>query len=130
MNLCSVSNFDAYFVTRPSKAPKPFVFAIKSTDNLSFFENTADYMHTFACETRDGLALIEKILLARVSGYFTLLHISNGSHSHVSFLSLTFSTRNATSSQTPPSRLQSPVAEVHHCHVLGPAKVNDLLSLS
>ncbi|KAK7690276.1 hypothetical protein QCA50_006931 [Cerrena zonata] len=65
VNLCSVSNFDAYFVTRPTKAPKPFVFAIKSTDNLSFFENTADYMHTFACETKDGRALIEKILLAR-----------------------------------------------------------------
>ncbi|CAL1712463.1 unnamed protein product [Somion occarium] len=63
--LCSLANFDAYFVTRPGKAPKSFVFAVKSTDNLSFFENTADYMHTFACEKKDGQALIEKILLAR-----------------------------------------------------------------
>jgi hypothetical protein len=64
--LCSLSNFDAYTVTRLHKAPKPFVFAIKSTDNLSFFENTADYMHIFACNPKDGEKWIEKILLARV----------------------------------------------------------------
>ncbi|KAJ7367192.1 hypothetical protein DFH08DRAFT_678460 [Mycena albidolilacea] len=63
--LCSLSNFDAYTVTRLHKAPKPFVFAIKSTDNLSFFENTADYMHIFACNPKDGEKWIEKILLAR-----------------------------------------------------------------
>jgi len=63
--LCSLSNFDAYAVTRVSKAPKPFVFTIKSTDNLSFFENTADYMHTFACGEKDGQNWLEKILVAR-----------------------------------------------------------------
>ncbi|KAJ7021632.1 hypothetical protein C8F04DRAFT_1140389 [Mycena alexandri] len=63
--LCSLSNFDAYNVTRLHKAPKPFCFAVKSTDNLSFFENTADYLHMFACNQRDGEKWVEKILLAR-----------------------------------------------------------------
>ncbi|KAF7348411.1 PH domain-containing protein [Mycena sanguinolenta] len=63
--LCSLSNFDAYTVTRLHKAPKPFVFGVKSTDNLSFFENTADYMHIFACDAKDGEKWIERILLAR-----------------------------------------------------------------
>ncbi|KAJ7486114.1 hypothetical protein B0H11DRAFT_2412101 [Mycena galericulata] len=63
--LCSLSNFDAYNVTRLHKAPKPFVFAVKSTDNLSFFENTADYLHIFACNPRDGDKWVEKILHAR-----------------------------------------------------------------
>ncbi|PFH51255.1 hypothetical protein AMATHDRAFT_85274 [Amanita thiersii Skay4041] len=63
--LCSLSNFDAYFVTRACKAPKPFVFGVKSTDNLSFFENTADYMHMFSCVQKDGPAWMEKILIAR-----------------------------------------------------------------
>ncbi|KAJ7079811.1 hypothetical protein B0H15DRAFT_787780 [Mycena belliarum] len=63
--LCSLSNFDAYTVTRLHKAPKPYVFAVKSTDNLSFFENTADYLHVFACNQQDGEKWVEKILLAR-----------------------------------------------------------------
>ncbi|KAJ7625333.1 hypothetical protein DFH06DRAFT_1008004 [Mycena polygramma] len=63
--LCSLSNFDAYHVTRLHKAPKPFCFAVKSTDNLSFFENTADYLHMFACNPKDGEKWMEKILLAR-----------------------------------------------------------------
>ncbi|CAK5284056.1 unnamed protein product [Mycena citricolor] len=63
--LCSLSNFDAYNVTRLQKAPKPFVFAVKSTDNLSLFENTADYLHVFSCNPSDGEKWVEKILLAR-----------------------------------------------------------------
>ncbi|KAK7048573.1 PH domain-containing protein [Favolaschia claudopus] len=63
--LCSLSNFDAYTVTRLHKAPKPFVFAVKSTDNLSFFENTADYLHIFACNQSEGEKWMERILLAR-----------------------------------------------------------------
>ncbi|KAJ7195504.1 hypothetical protein GGX14DRAFT_474953 [Mycena pura] len=63
--LCSLSNFDAYNVTRLHKAPKSFVFAVKSTDNLSFFENTADYLHIFSCNPKDGEKWVEKILLAR-----------------------------------------------------------------
>ena len=64
--LCSLSNFDVYYVTRSHRAPKPFAFTVKSTDKLSLFENTADYMHTFACSEKNGEAWVEKILLARV----------------------------------------------------------------
>jgi hypothetical protein len=44
--LCSLSNFDAYAITRRHKAPKPFAFAVKSSDNISLFENKADYLHS------------------------------------------------------------------------------------
>ncbi|KAJ7066732.1 hypothetical protein C8F01DRAFT_981202 [Mycena amicta] len=64
--LCSVSSFDAYYLTRPHKAPKPFTFAVKSTDNLSLFENTADYVHIFSCDTNEGQKWAEMVLLARV----------------------------------------------------------------
>ncbi|KAI6039345.1 hypothetical protein EDC04DRAFT_2686353 [Pisolithus marmoratus] len=63
--LCSMSNFDAYHVTRRHKSPKPFVFAIKSTDHLSLFENAADYLHVFSCNQRDGEKWMEAILVAR-----------------------------------------------------------------
>ncbi|KAG5352934.1 hypothetical protein C0989_011976 [Termitomyces sp. Mn162] len=63
--LCSLSNFDAYFITRLHKAPRPFSFAVKSTDKLSFFENTADYLHIFSCGEKEGAAWVEHILLAR-----------------------------------------------------------------
>jgi hypothetical protein len=63
--LCSLLNFDAYQITRAHRSPKPFTFAIKSTDNLSFFENKADYLHTFACSEKDGNVWMEKILVAR-----------------------------------------------------------------
>ncbi len=67
VNLCSLNNFDAYVVTRVSKAPKGFVFAVKSTDNISYFESTADYIHMFTCSEKEGENWLEKILLARVS---------------------------------------------------------------
>lgn len=63
--LCHLSNFDVYSVTRLYRAPKPFVFAIKSTDNLSFFEDTSDYLHVFACQPHDGEKWVERIMLAR-----------------------------------------------------------------
>ncbi|KAF8516843.1 hypothetical protein BU17DRAFT_21375, partial [Hysterangium stoloniferum] len=63
--LCSLSNFDCYYVSRLHKAPKPFVFAVKSTDNLTLFENPADYLHIFACDQNDGSCWMERILLAR-----------------------------------------------------------------
>lgn len=63
--LCSLSNFDVYQVTRLHKAPKSFVFAVKSTDNLTFFENAADYVHVFSCVDSEGQKWLEKILLAR-----------------------------------------------------------------
>lgn len=65
--ICSLSNFDAYYITRLQKTPRPFAFAVKSTDNLSFFENTADYLHMFSCSEKEGKAWMENILLARVS---------------------------------------------------------------
>jgi hypothetical protein len=65
--ICSLSNFDAYYITRLQKTPRPFTFAVKSTDNLSFFENTADYLHMFSCSEKEGNAWMENILLARVS---------------------------------------------------------------
>lgn len=64
--LCSLNNFDGYYVTRPHKAPKPYVFAVKSTDSLTFFENTSDYVHLFSCTEGEGKNWLEKILLARV----------------------------------------------------------------
>ena len=67
IQLCSLSNFDAYIVTRVSKAPKTYVFAVKSTDNISFFESTSDYVHVFSCDQKEGENWLEKILLARVS---------------------------------------------------------------
>jgi len=63
--LCSLSNFDCYFVSPSHKAPKPFIFAIKSTDNLTLFENPADYVHIFACDSDNGSQWVERILLAR-----------------------------------------------------------------
>ncbi|TFK33010.1 hypothetical protein BDQ12DRAFT_691702 [Crucibulum laeve] len=63
--LCSLSNFDAYHMTRLHKSPKPFTFAVKSTDNLSFFENAADYVHVFSCKEEEGKNWMEKILVAR-----------------------------------------------------------------
>ena len=65
--LCSLANFDVYAVTRTHKPPKPYVFAAKSTDSLSFFENAGDYVHVFCCSEKDGKKWLENILLARVS---------------------------------------------------------------
>jgi len=65
--LCSLANFDAYVVTRIHKSPKPYVFAVKSTDNFSYFENSADYVHVFCCSEKDGKKWLETVLLARVS---------------------------------------------------------------
>lgn len=63
--LCSLSSFDAYTLTRAYRSTKHFTFAVKSTDNLSYFEDTADYLHMFSCSEKDGRAWIERILVAR-----------------------------------------------------------------
>ena len=66
--ICSLSNFDAYHITRSHRAPKPFAFPVKSTDTLfSYFENAADYLHTFSYSEKDGRVWMEEILIARVS---------------------------------------------------------------
>ena len=68
--LCSLNNFDAFYMIRPYKgaSTKGYCWAVKSTDSLTFFENTADYLHVFQSNSEaEGKAWIEKILLARVS---------------------------------------------------------------
>ena len=65
--LCSLSAFDAYIVTRLQKTPKPYCFAVKSTDPITLFENKADYVHVFSCYDDVGSAWFESILQARVS---------------------------------------------------------------
>ncbi|KAF7308630.1 hypothetical protein HMN09_00712300 [Mycena chlorophos] len=72
--LCPLATFDAYKLIRPLKAPKPFVFAAKSTDNFSYFEDTADYVHIFSCGPAEGEQWLEKLLLARS---FVLYHEPN-----------------------------------------------------
>ncbi|KAG1792961.1 uncharacterized protein HD556DRAFT_1377027 [Suillus plorans] len=73
--LCSLSNFDAYYITRKRKSPKPFVFAIKSTDNISLFENVSDYVHILSCNQKDGERWMEAILVARSYVLFQERHV-------------------------------------------------------
>ena len=75
--LCSLNNFDAYYVTRVHKAPKPYTFSVKSTDSLTYFENTSDYVHVFSCGESEGKNWLEKILLARVSRFVYIFMSSN-----------------------------------------------------
>lgn len=95
MFLCSLNNFDGYYVTRPHKAPKSYVFAVKSTDSLTFFENTADYVHVFASGEGEGKNWLEKILLARVSRTVSAQIIWDPDHAPYSHTSCT---KNAMSS--------------------------------
>ncbi|OAX42149.1 hypothetical protein K503DRAFT_683998 [Rhizopogon vinicolor AM-OR11-026] len=73
--LCSLSNFDAYYITRKHKSPKPFVFAIKSTDNISLFEDMSDYLHILSCNQKDGERWMEAILVARSYVLFQERHV-------------------------------------------------------
>lgn len=73
--LCSLSNFDAYYITRKHKSPKPFVFAVKSTDNISLFENVSDYVHILSCNQKDGEKWMEAILVARSYVLFQERHV-------------------------------------------------------
>lgn len=66
VQLCSLSNFDGYYVARLHRAPKNFVFAVRSTDNLAMWETPADSVHVFSCDAAEGERWIEKIMLARV----------------------------------------------------------------
>lgn len=54
-------------MTRRHKSPKSSVFAIKSTEHPSLFENAADYLHVFSCNPKDGEQWMQAILVARVS---------------------------------------------------------------
>jgi hypothetical protein len=64
--LCSLASFDAYIVASRHRTPKPFKFAVKSTDKQALFENQEDYLHIFSCDIKSGHAWMEKVLLARV----------------------------------------------------------------
>jgi len=63
--LCSLSNFDAYTMSRVYRSPKSFTFALRSTDNLSMFENPSDSFHMLSCDKLEGELWTEKIMLAR-----------------------------------------------------------------
>ncbi|KAH8797308.1 hypothetical protein DL96DRAFT_1478535 [Flagelloscypha sp. PMI_526] len=69
--LCSLTSFDVHTPTSSTlslhkpKAPKPFVFALKRVDPVTYFEDKNDYVHTFCCKDEEGEAWVESILLAR-----------------------------------------------------------------
>ncbi|KAF9262913.1 hypothetical protein L218DRAFT_866520 [Marasmius fiardii PR-910] len=64
--LCSLSNFDIYHVINPpSKVPKEYAFGMKSTDKMSLFEDTNDYMHLFSCRESEGEKWVQRIRIAR-----------------------------------------------------------------
>ena len=65
--LCTLANFDVYIVTRVHKSPKPFIFSVKSAQNMRMFENLSDYHHVFSCDATEGAQWLHNILLARVS---------------------------------------------------------------
>lgn len=65
--LCTLSNFDAYLVTRLHKSPRPFIFSMKSVQNMRLFERPQDYHHVFCCDPEEGRDWLQNILLARVS---------------------------------------------------------------
>lgn len=64
--LCSLGNFDAYTVSRDHPSPKPYVFALRSTDSPSMFEDASDSVHVFSCEKGEGERWVEIVMLARV----------------------------------------------------------------
>ncbi|KAG8691946.1 hypothetical protein FRC11_003655 [Ceratobasidium sp. 423] len=63
--LCNLSHFDGYVVTHVPRAPKPYVFAAKSTDITGVFEKEEDSSHIFSCEGEIGESWLARILLAR-----------------------------------------------------------------
>ncbi|KAH7103303.1 hypothetical protein BKA62DRAFT_57120 [Auriculariales sp. MPI-PUGE-AT-0066] len=64
--LCSLSNFDVYTNVRPQHKPPKYGFTLRSTDDLSMFENPADSLHCFcALDAREGERWIERIMVAR-----------------------------------------------------------------
>ncbi|KAF9483548.1 hypothetical protein BDN70DRAFT_904143 [Pholiota conissans] len=136
--ICSLSNFDAYQVTRPYKAPKPFTFSVKSTDKLSFFENTDDYMHTFSCSEKDGKIWMEKILIARSYVLYQEKNIlfgskpsGNGAPSSNTVLSRTGTRKSSSSAQRPvqplvnmpPVFMASAVPSLPHANVFEPGSL-------
>ncbi|KAF8713141.1 hypothetical protein RHS03_00901, partial [Rhizoctonia solani] len=64
-HLCSLSHFDGYIVTHVPRAPKPYVFAVKSIDISGVFEKEEDSSHIFSCDKNSGELWLARILLAR-----------------------------------------------------------------
>ncbi|KAF8321973.1 uncharacterized protein EI90DRAFT_3078356 [Cantharellus anzutake] len=63
--LCSLGNFDAYTMSRDYRSPKPYVFALRSTDSPRIFEDLNDSVHIFSCEKGDGEHWVQTVMLAR-----------------------------------------------------------------
>ncbi|KAG8852795.1 hypothetical protein FRB91_005898 [Serendipita sp. 411] len=105
--LCALSNFDAYTVTRVHRSPKPFVFSVKSVQNLRLFENVTDYHHVFCCDPYEGAQWVHHILVARS---YILHQERTVLFRQLSTSSKTATPAAATSSATSPSlsRNQSP----------------------
>jgi hypothetical protein len=101
--LCQLSTFDAYVLTRAHKAPRPAVFAVKSTESLAFFEDAADYLHMFAVDERSSELWTQKIWLARVRR--SLISGFCVARADDSTRSPTSSSKSATSSATSPPQM-------------------------
>lgn len=58
--LCQLSNFDVFLVSAEQanrlKAPKPFVFALKSRLTRAHFEETSEWCHFLATKTPEEAA--------------------------------------------------------------------------
>ena len=64
--LCSLGNFDVYTISTDYTSPRPYVFALRSTDSPTMFEDASDSVHVFSCEKGEGEHWVETIMLARV----------------------------------------------------------------
>ena len=56
------------------------MFSVKSTDSLTYFEDTSDYVHVFSCGESEGKNWLEKILLARVSPASSIILLVLSAH--------------------------------------------------
>lgn len=61
------------------------MFAVKSTDHLSLFENATDYLHVFSCNPKDGEKWMQVILVARVSKS-DVFQLSRNAHQSKSYV--------------------------------------------
>ncbi|GAA5988830.1 hypothetical protein JCM11641_005033 [Rhodosporidiobolus odoratus] len=65
--LCQLSNFDVYFVSTQTaeqlKAPKPFVFALKSRLTRAHFEEKSEWCHFLSVKTADEMQSWVKVIL-------------------------------------------------------------------
>ncbi|THV03071.1 hypothetical protein K435DRAFT_647725 [Dendrothele bispora CBS 962.96] len=123
--LCSLSNYDVYRVTRLVKAPKEFTFSLKSTDNLSYFEDTADYLHMFSCRMDKGEAWMEKILLARSYVLYQERHVLSKPTAGVTQMAASAGGSGATGLTRNPTRkaAQKPLVNVNGSSIFEPGSL-------